>query len=293
MIFASMKKKSKSTFFNKLRKKYTVVVHNEITYEEKSSFSISPLNIISLIGVFVIFICFCAFLMFSYTPMKYLFPWFDDKDYRQTALENQAKVDSLQKKFIQYDKYISDLKTVISGDDFPDTLDRNDTSKNYVNYQDIEFTKSEEDSLLRLKMEQFNDAETNFTGNQNGMRGVLFFSPIKGTVSQSFLPAENHWGVDVVGKKDEPIKAVLDGKVIYSGWSTEDGYVILISHGSGFVSVYKHNSSLFKKVGEEVKSGDAIAIIGNTGKHSSGPHLHFELWQNDKPLDPQLYISFD
>lgn len=285
--------KKKKSFLDKLRKKYTIVIHNELTFEEKGSFSLSKLNLVSLTGVFIIVLFVVAYLVFAYSPLKMIFPWYDDTNYRQTAIENQKRMDSLQKQINQYDIYIHDLKKVIRGEDFDDLNPTSDSSSSQQ-YSDIDFQKSKEDSLLRMKIENegiSNNSTFNSSGDQAS--GLLFFTPLRGTISQSYNKSKDHFGVDIVGEKDSPIKAVLDGKVMYTGWSGDDGHVIILNHGGGYVSVYKHNSSLFKSTGDEVNSGDAIAIIGNTGRHSSGSHLHFELWLHDQPIDPQKFISFE
>ena len=121
---------------------------------------------------------------------------------------------------------------------------------------------------------------------------ILFFIPLKGVITNEFDPITKHFGVDVVAKKDEAVKAVLDGTVILSDWTIETGYVIIIQHQQNIISVYKHNSALMKKSGDIVKAGDPIAIIGETGEIQTGPHLHFELWRNGIPLNPESYIVF-
>jgi murein DD-endopeptidase MepM/ murein hydrolase activator NlpD len=131
-------------------------------------------------------------------------------------------------------------------------------------------------------------------GNKNntGISGYFFFSPVKGMVTHSFNMAEGHFGVDVAAKENEFIKAVLDGTVVFSGWTASDGFVIQLQHGNNLMSVYKHNSDLTKHVGDRVKAGEPIAIIGNTGESSTSTHLHFELWYNGTPVNPQDYIVF-
>ena len=119
-----------------------------------------------------------------------------------------------------------------------------------------------------------------------------FFSPLAGIISAPYDPKIAHYGVDVVSKKNEPIKSVADGTVILASWTQDAGYVIAVQHRSNVISVYKHNSSLLKKMGEFVSAGDVIAIIGNTGELTTGPHLHFELWYNGNPMDPEEFVSF-
>lgn len=124
------------------------------------------------------------------------------------------------------------------------------------------------------------------------MSTVLFFSPLKGMVSSKYNPVEQHFGVDITAPANEPVKAALNGTVLFSGWTSETGYVIGIQHDNNLVSMYKHNSALLKKTGTLVQAGEVIAIVGNSGELSSGPHLHFELWHNGNPVNPQEYMVF-
>jgi murein DD-endopeptidase MepM/ murein hydrolase activator NlpD len=124
-------------------------------------------------------------------------------------------------------------------------------------------------------------------------KNVPYFSvPVKGVVSQKF-DLKNHPAVDVVTTKNQTVLACLSGTVIYSGYTQKDGFVLIIDHANGYVSVYKHNKAVLKKSGSKVQMNDAIAIVGNTGENTTGPHLHFELWYNQSAVDPQVYIDFN
>jgi murein DD-endopeptidase MepM/ murein hydrolase activator NlpD len=128
--------------------------------------------------------------------------------------------------------------------------------------------------------------------SKESITNFFFFSPLKGLVTNSFDMKEEHYGIDITAQENEAIKATLDGTVIMSAWTSETGYVIQIQHENNLVSVYKHNSALMKKVGQYVKAGEVVAIIGNSGELTSGTHLHFELWYNGNPIDPQEYMVF-
>ena len=157
-------------------------------------------------------------------------------------------------------------------------------------------TISKEDSALRAKWENVPDYELSYSSassNDGGISRFFFMAPLKGTISSGFNAKKKHFGIDILGKKDEPIKACLDGLVILSTWSYDYGYIITVQHDDAIISVYKHNSALLKKEGDLVRAGDPIAIIGNTGNQSSGPHLHFEIWYNMNPINPARFISFE
>jgi len=165
--------------------------------------------------------------------------------------------------------------------------------------------KIKEDSLLRIEYEAASKSKTNpkssqrnpisiqtssdFSINQN----LDFFMPVRGTLAEGFKPEKNHYGIDLLAAKNTPVNAALSGSVIQSDWTLENGYTIAIQHEQNFLSFYKHNSVLLKKVGSYVKTGEVIAIIGNTGELSDGPHIHFELWQNGKPVNPLNFIRLN
>ena len=148
------------------------------------------------------------------------------------------------------------------------------------------------DSLLRQQVreeEQFDISERN--KRNLPIDGLLFFTPLKGVISQGYDPAIHPY-VDVTAPSGSVVKATLDGTVIYDGWSDEDGYTIQLQHDGDIVSIYKHNEKLLKKTGDKVSAGMPIALVGNTGNLSTGEHLHFELWHKGETVDPTKYISF-
>jgi murein DD-endopeptidase MepM/ murein hydrolase activator NlpD len=189
------------------------------------------------------------------------------------------------------------MKDVMNGKDLATDVPLNkDTLHKYNN---IKLKKSPEDSLLRTEVEnqgkynlyRFENSE-NVRQKNESIGKVLFFVPLKGVITNEFNPSQTHYGVDIVSKQNEAIKCVLDGTVIFSNWTLETGYTIAVQHKQNIVSVYKHNSALLKKEGEFVKAGEPIAIIGQTGELTTGPHLHFELWSDGNPVNPKEYINF-
>ena len=156
--------------------------------------------------------------------------------------------------------------------------------------QKLNLEKSKEDSLFRLQVE----AEERFTipTNDNAPVVEAFFIPLRGMVSDEYNPTKNHFGIDITGRENEPVKACLDGTVLLADWSPEMGHMLMIQHRNNFISVYKHNSAVLKKAGDLVRAGEVVAIVGNSGELSTGPHLHFELWQNGSAVNPRNFISF-
>lgn len=114
--------------------------------------------------------------------------------------------------------------------------------------------------------------------------------PAEGYMTRGFSPEERHYGLDIAGKIGSLINAAAEGHVVFAGWTNEEGNVIILSHGQGFMTFYKHNQSLLRSPGEFVKRGEPIALLGNSGRTSSGPHLHFEIWKDGAPVDPSLFL---
>ena len=164
-----------------------------------------------------------------------------------------------------------------------------------MDYENIKLSHSIEDSLLRQEWKEREKYDLIYTPGKSGGDGIgsfIFYTPVNGRIVNGFNVQKQHYGIDLNGEKDAPVKATLDGIVILSSWTYENGYVIAIQHAANLISVYKHNSVLLKHQGDPVKAGDPIAIIGNSGEQSTGPHLHFELWYNLRPVNPADFVSF-
>lgn len=285
----------KKTWRNRLRVKYRLVIMNEETFKERASLLLTPMNVIVLGGSLAIFLVVAVTYLIAFTSLREYIPGYTDTDLRQQAYGNTLRTDSLEQELALKDLYLANIKMVISGGTPPTTDNGADTTKDYSG---IEFTNSADDSLLRqlvAEEEQFNIQNLQFSATpsmEGNIRNLFFFAPIKGDVTSDFDPRDKHFAVDVVAKENEPIKATLDGTVILSTWTYDAGNVIGIQHSSNLTSFYKHCSVLLKKPGETVKAGEVIAVVGNSGELTTGPHLHFELWFNGRPVNPKDYIVF-
>lgn len=231
-------------------------------------------------------------MLIVYTPLKQLIPGYTDMNTKYTATYAALKADSLENQLANEQLYFGNLKTILLGE----LPAGNDTGLIDAkgDYSDLDLSISKEDSLLRVKIEQEEKYNLNFSINEteNGISAFFFFTPMNGIVSSGFDEGKSHFGIDVVAPKNEAVKATLDGTVVMAAWTAENGYIIQLQHKNNLVSFYKHNSVLLKKQGEFVKAGEAIAIVGESGKYTDGPHLHFELWHNGKAVDPTRYMIF-
>lgn len=292
MIIFVIQLKLKEDILNKIQKlkeKHKLSFTNDITYHEKWSFNLSSLNLISLFFLYGVVIIILLFVLIRFTPLKSVFVDNENLyELKENLKENSKIIDSLEIKIDNRDVYLEDLKSILKGESFED--EKIDSS-NFVseNYQP-DFSKNVADSLLRLQIESEDKIEFSVV-NKNNEIG-FFMNPVHGIISRSLNKNEAHFGVDVVTQKDEPIKATLEGVVLFANWTSTEGNVIIVQHQDNIISVYKHCSVLLKELGDKVEVGDPIAIVGNSGKFTDGPHLHFELWQNGTALNPQEFISF-
>ncbi len=288
-------KKKRKTFFKKLKNKYRLVILNADTFEEKVSIRLSRLNVFVIIVAASVLLVIATTYIIAFTPLKEFIPGYGSQSER-TLRNLMLKADSLEEDVKQKDLYLYNIKNIMEGKEVVDKLpEKPDSSAS--NYDNINFTKSKEDSLLRIEVEaqeKYNLAEGISVGSAaaSSISNLFFFTPLKGIVTNNFNITSGHYGVDIVSKKNEAIKSTLDGTVIFASWTLKTGYTIAIQHKENLISVYKHNSVLLKREGEYVKAGEVIAIIGETGELSTGPHLHFELWFNGSPVNPKDYMVF-
>ncbi len=281
----------KRKWLDRLRNRYRLVVMNDDTFEERFSLRLTPLGFLILIGSVSIVMVILVISLVAFTPLREYIPGYADVQMRRDIDKMMLRSDSIEREAAAREAYLKNIATILSGNDKPENpANPKDTTKNYSN---LNFRPSKEDSMLREEIESQDQYTLTQGGNKRGgINSFFFFAPVKGPVTSAFNATEEHFGVDVAAAENEAIKATLDGTVISSGWTSEFGYVIEVQHGGNIISVYKHNSALLKKTGQYVKAGEPIAVIGNSGEQSTGPHLHFELWYNGTPVDPQEYMGF-
>ena len=281
----------KRKFIQKLRNPYLVMIIDEETFEEKGQIRISRLKTILVSFLMICISSVFIFTIISYSPLKEYIPGYDSSEIRAKAIQNLFLTDSLIQLYDQNLKYLNSVKKVITEDISLEEqkvlaqTQRSLTIKDELNTQSVL-----EDSLLRVFVSQ-QDTYSPVSRKEIELNTFLF-QPVKGQVSQPFDRNKSHYAVDIAVERNTPIKAIADGTVIFSEWTSETGYVIILEHNFGLLSVYKHNSSLNKRQGSSVLSGEVIATAGNTGEYTTGYHLHFELWMDGYPMDPENFFNF-
>ena len=286
------KKKQNNSFLKKLINSYKVVVSNEDTFEERLSFRTNKINIFFTLLVYsTILIAFTISVVF-FTEVREMVPGYSSSELLNKAVFLTQKTDSLERELELNNKFYNSIESVLSGKTdqviYKDTLVSNN---NYDELNQTTISASYEDSILRRYVEQ--EDKFNLTKNELVIENKMFFSPIKGEITQKFDPSNNHFAIDVAADIGTAVKSVLDGKVLFSEWSVDTGHVLIIDHGENIISVYKHNSKTLKTQNNFVKAGEVIAYSGNQGNLSTGPHLHFELWKNGTPINPEPLFNFN
>ncbi|MFP4844572.1 M23 family metallopeptidase [Winogradskyella sp. PE311] len=285
------KKKKEKKLAKKLLHKYRLVVLNEDTFEERFAIKLTRLNVFVLTSLSAIFLVFFTILLIAFTPLREYIPGYSSAKLKKQASILNYKTDSLVNELEVNKQYYASIRKVLTGD--VKTVDFNrdsiiEAAKNDIDI--LQVSTNKEDSLLREKVEK--EDKYNLFDDSSNQSNFVLFPPVNGTISEEYDIEERHYAVDVVVASNTPVKATADGTVIFAEWTVETGYVVILEHNQELISVYKHNSAITKTQGDLVKAGEVIALSGNTGELSTGPHLHFELWSKGYPVNPTNFIDF-
>jgi murein DD-endopeptidase MepM/ murein hydrolase activator NlpD len=275
----------------KLRSKYRLIIYNDSTFQSIWTLKLTPLMVFTIVSLFSVFMISLVIFLVASTSLKELIPGYPRAEYREMLLKNVILVDSLENELAVRDKFFSDMKSIIKGETHRESSSDKSTGSPVSKGQ---YKAFDSDSLFQDKLleERLNLSVQTVKERAASPDKLHFYHPVEGIVTEKFDANKGHFGIDIVGKANSRISAVLGGTVLFAGWTQETGNVVYILHENNLTSAYKHNSQLLKKAGDQVRAGEAIAIIGNSGELSTGPHLHFELWYMGKPIDPEKYIVF-
>lgn len=287
------KKKNKHDIWKRLHFKYRLSVMNENTLEEVWSIKASMFSGGVLFLLFAISLVTITSFLIIATPIRYYLPGYLDAEVREKALRAAIRVDSLQQQLNYQEAYINNLKNVFTGVLDVDSVKITDTISVSENDPLLKRTEKEKVFVDRYEdKERYNLSVISPTAS-GPMEGVVFFKPLKGLVISKFNPSNDRYGINLRVASQETVLAVLEGTVVFSGYDFTTGYTMQIQHKNGFVSIYKNNTLLLKKVGDKVRTGEAIAVIGDGKvKDNADLVLGFELWYKGNPVNPEDYIAF-
>lgn len=281
--------------FRDVRSRYRIVIMNDTTFEEKASFSLTRLNVFIALSSLIVLLVFSGVSLIVFTPVKEYLPGCNDVTVKNKLQTQILRIDSLENEIRMRDDLLNSIRRV-----FKDSIDETKPQ------QPEQTIPSGENNTIpassnELALRDLVEKGDKYTLSQNASpdvfeqaysAGYLYLPPVKGTITQKFELREGHYAIDIVTKPNETVRATLDGTVIFATWNPATGNVIVLQHNNNTVSIYKHNAVIFKKEGDFVKAGDAIAIVGNSGELTTGPHLHFEIWEDGLALNPENLMGF-
>ncbi len=285
--------KEKTPLLRKLRSTYRLLLIDDKTFAEKFSIKLNRLNVLILaVAAFTLHGLFVTAVI-VFTPLKQYIPGYSDQATKENAFYSTQKADSLEAQLVMRDLYLENVRRVLRGELPADSASLFTPLAEKPDAASLEPGRA--DSVLRARLEReeaYSLVEAGTPSDQRELSGVFFFPPLRGIVTTTFDRGQGHFGIDIVAAADAAVKSCLDGTVTLASWTTDAGHVVHVQHRNNLVSIYKHNSVLLRKVGDRVKAGEVVAIVGNSGELTTGPHLHFELWLNGEPVDPQAYMVF-
>lgn len=253
----------------------------------KNTLIIAVLSILLSAGLAAAVLFYTPLHDYFYEQKPELIP--EDK---QEVLMLREQISELEESAYANELYIKNIKAILSGQaPFPEIDSADGTITTSVDLKSIDLNPGKEDLELRREVEQEELVNLEGKEDETELKNLLF-TPLKGYMTAGYDPKEGHLAVDIAAQQGEAIKSVGAGTVIFSNWTPETGYVIIIQHYDGMISVYKHALTVYKTQGNVVKKGEVIAAVGNTGELTTGPHLHFELWIDGRAADPTQYIVF-
>ncbi|MDR1097016.1 MAG: M23 family metallopeptidase [Tannerella sp.] len=284
------RKHANKSFWKRIRFKYKLLFFNESTLEEVWSFRLSQLSVFIYTCIFAFVLITLTSTIIILTPIRNYLPGYLDVEVRKEILENALRADSLEEKIAIQSNYIRNISDILSGNISVDSIQSGDTLSFITSDYDI--PRSDRESAFLNKFEEEEKYNLTALNPSPVQTEIFFYRPLNGIISSAFSEEKQHFGIDLTAAPKENVIATLDGTVVYAGFDPKYGNVISLQHKNDFISIYKHNDILLKEVGDRVAAGEAIAIAGNTGELSTGPHLHFELWQKGAPVNPEEYIAF-
>ncbi|MDD2437551.1 MAG: M23 family metallopeptidase [Massilibacteroides sp.] len=290
MVKKQRNQKGKS-FWHRIRFKYKLSFFNETTLEEVWSFHLSQLSAFMALALFAFFLIAVTSLIIIKTPIRNYLPGYLDVEVRKEIVQNALRADSLERMLSIQTLYLNNVAGILSGTLPIDSIKRIDSTARVDVSFEIPRTETEQDFVKTLEEEEKYNL-TVLNPSAGVADGLFFYKPVNGLISANYEVDIRHYGVDIAAEPKESVLATLDGTVVFTGFDPNFGNVIQVQHKNGFLSIYKHNELILKQPGDHVAAGEAIALVGNTGKLSTGPHLHFELWYKGTPVDPEDYIVF-
>lgn len=284
-------KKRRMPFWRNFKFKYKLTIINENTLEEVVGIHVSKLNGVSVLLTAFLIIFLVTSVIIIWTPLRNYLPGYMNTEVRSQIVNNALRADSLQLALMRQNQYILNIQDILSGKVKADSVGSID-SLTTARAEEL-VGRSPQEEEFRKKYEEQERYNLNAVGKDQAVAGLVFYRPTRGVMSNNFSPDRRHFGVDITANPHESIVATLDGTVILATYTANYGYVMQVQHSQNLVSVYKHCGTMLKQEGDRVKGGEVIALISEKkNEGETQPHLHFEMWKNGNPINPEKYIVF-
>lgn len=279
----------KKTWKERWAHKYRFSVLDEHTLEEAFHLRMSR-TMFWILFFMVLLILFILFsLLYNYTPLKKLSPSYSDAMIRSELIQESMRLDSINKVVDLQRNQMNVIKAILAGDVEIDTLS-DENNFRIIEKDFLEKTAREKEFCAEYEEKEKYNLSSIATTKQEEVS--VFFKPVKGGIKKGFDLDQKHLGCDLIASVNEPVVSIHKGVVVFAEYTTTADYIIGIMHENNVLSIYKHNAQLLKTIGDEVQTGEVIAIVSMAEEDTENPYLHFELWKNGKPVNPADYISF-
>lgn len=286
----SKRKKKKEGFWQQYFRRYDVVFTQRGGHDVEHRVSTSRFIVSLYILALVIAVAAITAVLLFHSPLKTLMPGYVNPMMRKQIVESSLRIDSLNEAVMRHQQYVTNIQSILRGDLKVDSINTLDSLTVLRSADLVERTERETEFVLRYE----NEEKYNLTApvQKNEMDKLHFSPPLRGMIVTPFAPSRLNFGVDVASTNEHNVNAVLDGTILMSGYTANNGYVVIIQHAGNLVTVYKHLDSILKRESTKIKAGEAVGTIGTKDKAQGDPFLHFELWHKGTALDPAQYISF-
>lgn len=286
----SKRKKKKEGFWQQYFRRYDVVFTQRGGHDVEHRVSTSRFIVSLYILALVIAVAAITAVLLFHSPLKTLMPGYVNPMMRKQIVESSLRIDSLNEAVMRHQQYVTNIQSILRGDLKVDSINTLDSLTVLRSADLVERTERETEFVLRYE----NEEKYNLTApvQKNEMDKLHFSPPLRGMIVTPFAPSRLNFGVDVASTNEHNVNAVLDGTILMSGYTANNGYVVIIQHAGNLVTVYKHLDSILKRESTKIKAGEAVGTIGTKDRAQGDPFLHFELWHKGTALDPAQYISF-
>lgn len=277
--------------YRNLFKRVRLFIIKEDTLEEKFSISLNLMNVFVAVTLSAIGIITLTTFIIAFTPLREYIPGYSSTKLKQSATALALKSDSLQVVVNQNNAYLEAVRKVLTGElELPMLSKDSISASTKADISKADLNPSEEELALRERIEK--EDKYNLFEKEIPTQNLVLFSPARGVIAKEYSLKNRQFGLLINLATDKAVKSVANGTVVFAEWTIQNAYVVIIKHNEGLLSVYKRCASITKSQGDLVRTGEVIALGGETIISNKKSHLLFELWKDGYPINPTTLIDF-